>query len=194
MSEGILMKHVVWKWFINVEKEEKWLNLMADKGFQLTSFRFGRYVFNQDKENQYTYKIDLLKQPLHYPKGKAYLAFLAEQQVEYICHSMQWIYVRQIKSNEPFQLYTDITSTIEYTKRIQTFYIMLACAMLVIGISTFTTIISLFTASSSSSNAMAMINVTLGSILIMLSFLFLVNSISYSKLIKKLEKEILIRS
>lgn len=187
------MKHVVWKWFMSVEKEEQWLNQMAEKGLMLKAFRFGRYVFEYDAKVQYTYRIELLKHNLFSTKGKAYLEFLKEHEVEYVCHFTQWMYVRKKNSDEPFHLYSDIDSTIEHMKHIQITYLSIACVLFVIAIITFNSAVPVL-ASDAYSHTFSIVNIVLSSLLFILSLIFIVTTLSYSKMVKKLEKEKLIYS
>ena len=42
--------------FIDIDKEEKWLNIMSENGNTLTAHSFGKYVF-EESENKSTYEI-----------------------------------------------------------------------------------------------------------------------------------------
>ena len=68
----------IYRIFVDYEKEEKWLNEMAQSGWALESFRLMRYVFKQVERGTYTYRIELLSNLPSHPESKAYMAFLDE--------------------------------------------------------------------------------------------------------------------
>ncbi|MDD8053275.1 MAG: DUF2812 domain-containing protein, partial [Thermotogota bacterium] len=41
------MKRVIWRPYWNYEKEEKWLNEMAARGWLFTDYSWCRYVFQE---------------------------------------------------------------------------------------------------------------------------------------------------
>ena len=55
-----IVKHK-WFWAWSFEKEEKWLNQMSSRGWQLTDVGFCRYVFEEGTPNEYEYHIELLE-------------------------------------------------------------------------------------------------------------------------------------
>lgn len=56
------MKRVVWKLFLNFEKEEQWINEMAEKGLNFTGYTFGRYTFEEGVHGEYIYRMKKEKQ------------------------------------------------------------------------------------------------------------------------------------
>jgi hypothetical protein len=116
------MKHTVWKAYWDYEKEEKWLNEMSAKGMALTDYSWCRYVFEETNHNQYTYRIELLKNMPAHPESTAYLRFLEENGVECVATYMRWAYLRKKTSEGPFEIYSDIDSNIKHYKRVYTFW------------------------------------------------------------------------
>ena len=112
----------IYRIFVDYEKEEKWLNEMAQSGWALESFRLMRYVFKQVEPGTYTYRIELLSNLPSHPESKAYMAFLDEVGIEVVDTSYRWIFLRKRTSDGPFQLYSDFDSMIQREKRIIQLY------------------------------------------------------------------------
>lgn len=113
------MKHTKYKlfWAWEFEKEEKWLNEMSAKGFQLVGVGPFRYVFDDTIKGQYEYRLELLDNlPLNH-KSVDYIRFLEETGVEHVGSMLRWAYFRKKASEGKFELYSDIDSKIKYYKR-----------------------------------------------------------------------------
>ena len=79
------MKKVVYKWFWDwdFEKEEQWLNDMADKGLILTSVGMpGKYTFEECTPCEYTIRTEKLKNRISHPESKKYIQFIEETGAE----------------------------------------------------------------------------------------------------------------
>ncbi len=108
--------------FIDYEKEEKWLNDMAEKGWQLKRYGLiGRYYFEKEEE-KYIYRIEFLDKLSSHPESIEYIRFLEESGIEYI-HSAHgyWIYLRKKATDGSFDLYTDLDSKIKHYQKINRF-------------------------------------------------------------------------
>jgi hypothetical protein len=112
------MKHSVWKLFINFEKEEKWLNTMAQKGMHMVSYTFCRYLFEEGAPGKYIYRLELLKELPGHPESTAYLKFMEESGVEVVDTYLRWVYFRKKASEGSFEIYTDREGKIKHAKRI----------------------------------------------------------------------------
>lgn len=112
----------IYRIFVDYEKEEKWLNEMAQSGWALESFRLMRYVFKQVEPGTFTYRIELLSHLPSHPESKAYMAFLDEVGVEVVDTSYRWIFLRKRTSDGPFQLYSNFDSMIQREKRMIQLY------------------------------------------------------------------------
>ena len=77
------MRKVVYKGFFvwNFEKEEKWLNEMAAKGFALISVGPFRYEFEDSLPDEYEVRLELLKKVSITLKVKATYALLKKQEL-----------------------------------------------------------------------------------------------------------------
>lgn len=112
------MKHSVWKIYVNYEKEEKWLNSMAQKGMHMVDYTFCRYLFEEGEPGKYIYRIELLKEMPSHPESVAYLRFMEESGVEVVSTYMRWVYFRKKASEGSFEIYTDRAGKIKHAKRI----------------------------------------------------------------------------
>lgn len=135
LREVPLMKTVIRKAYWNYEKEEKWLNEMSAKGFALIDYSWCRYVFTDSKEGEYIYRIEMLEHLPSHPVSQKYLQFMEESGVEHIASYMRWAYFRKKASDGVFDIYSDIGSKIKHFQRINLFWVIMACAELLIGVS-----------------------------------------------------------
>jgi hypothetical protein len=129
------MKYVVRKAFIDYEKEEKWLNEMAAKGLAMTDYSWCRYVFEDSKPGEYTYRLELLDNVATHPESRKYIEFLEETGAEQVASYMRWIYFRKKTEDGPFDLYTDIDSKLMHYRRVFQLWFALTIAELLIGFS-----------------------------------------------------------
>lgn len=112
------MRYKVRKAYINFEKEEKWLNEMADKGMNMVDYTFLRYFFEEGTPGEFTYRIELLNNMPEHPESRAYLKFMEETGAECVTTYMRWVYFRKKKMNGVFDLYSDYDSRIQHYKRV----------------------------------------------------------------------------
>jgi hypothetical protein len=113
---GMLVK--VYKMiFADIEREEAWLNEMAQKGFNFQDIFFARYTFTEGKPQEYYYRIELLEHYPNHPLSRKYLKFLEETGVECVTTSGRWAYFRKKAADGPFYLYSDLEAKIKHYKR-----------------------------------------------------------------------------
>ncbi|MGE7622876.1 DUF2812 domain-containing protein [Viridibacillus sp. NPDC096237] len=105
------------RFFIDYEKEEKWLDAQSQKGLHLKKAIPFYYQFEEGVPEKYTYRLVLL------PKDrKEYLEFLASTGVEIVAIFILWAYVRKKEEERSFELYSDSTSKIAYLCKILFLY------------------------------------------------------------------------
>lgn len=114
------MKIKKWKMFINYKKEENWINAMAADGWNLTTYNFSNYTFEKGVPGEYDYCIELLADAPTSEKGRAYLEFMADSEIECAALSGHWAYFRKAATGEPFEIYTDYESREKHLMRIIT--------------------------------------------------------------------------
>lgn len=112
----------VYRFYVDYEKEEKWLNEMASQGWVLERFKFKRYVFRKGEPSAYMYRIELLEELPSHPKSKAYFEFLKEMDIEVIETSFRWIFLRKRTEDGPLQLHSNFDSMIRHENRIIQLY------------------------------------------------------------------------
>lgn len=112
----------VYRFYVDYEKEEKWLNEMAAQGWLLERFKVGRYVFCEGEPDAYMYRIELLEELPSHPKSKAYFDFLEEMEIEVVETSFRWIFLRKRTEDGPFHLYSDFDSMIRHERSILKLY------------------------------------------------------------------------
>ena len=118
----------------NFDKEEQWLNDMADQGYCLRFVGLLRYDFDQCTPGSYNYKLELLEHSPTAHESEQYLSFLAETGVEHIGTIMRWVYLRKKKEKGPFELFSDNESRIKHLNRILQFIAVFGGANLIIGL------------------------------------------------------------
>lgn len=114
------MKTVVHKFFgaWNFDKEEAWLNDMANRGYALHSYSFCRYVFENCEPGEYSVRIELLDQLPNNPTSQQYIRFVEETGAQHVASYLRWVYFRKKRSDGEFNLFSDLESRIRHLQRI----------------------------------------------------------------------------
>lgn len=102
--------------YYDKDKETDWLNEMAQIGYAMTGFFAGFYTFEKCEPAEWEYQIDLGR------VTKDYREFMEDAGIEIVQTWAAWIMLRRKKRDEPFQLYTDVDSSIEHYKKIRTIF------------------------------------------------------------------------
>ena len=95
---------VKFRWYVDSQKEQDWLNKMSKKGWALKSFFLGFYKFEKCEPGEYIYQIDLL------PEGNSkqeYFEFMEETGVQIVDRWFYWVYLCKKASDGKFELYSD---------------------------------------------------------------------------------------
>lgn len=111
---------VKYRFYVDFEKEERWVNDMVQQGWHLKKFRPFRYTFRKGQQGEYIYRNEMLEN-----NKNDYLDFLQDSGVEVVCKFGGWAYFRKKALEGPFVLYTDSTSKINYYNRILSLFICL---------------------------------------------------------------------
>jgi hypothetical protein len=117
------------KLYWDYEKEERWLNEMAAKGFALVDYTWGTYRFERGTPGEWTYRIELLPETPAKPESRDYLSFMADAGVEVVSTYMRWIYFRKRTSGGPFELFSDLDSRISHYERVLALFASLTAAL-----------------------------------------------------------------
>ena len=97
-----------WIWIWEFDKEERWLNAMAQSGWVLDKVGFCRYEFVPCEPGEYTVRLEMREH------DEAYLCFMAETGAAYVGRMMKWIYFRKKTELGQFELFSDLESRIAY--------------------------------------------------------------------------------
>ncbi|MBO1198154.1 DUF2812 domain-containing protein [Staphylococcus simiae] len=99
---------------LEFEKEECWLNEMADAGYALVKVRPLTYYFERT-DRQYDIRLDYLPR-----KRQGYIQFLVDMNIHYIGKMFGWGYFAKERGpeEEPFELHSDINSKLSIWQNI----------------------------------------------------------------------------
>ncbi len=101
-----------WFWVWEFEKEEQWLNTMAQSGWVLDKLGFATYEFISCEPGEYTVRLEMRD---HDP---AYIEFMTETGAEYVGRMVKWIFFRKKTVDGPFDIFSDIDSRINHLDKI----------------------------------------------------------------------------
>jgi len=186
------MKTIIWRAYFNYEKEEKWLNEMSAKGLALTDYSWCRYVFNEEPNNLYTYRLELLEKFSKHPESQNYIKFLEENGVECVATYMRWVYLREKSSEGPFDIYSDNDSKLSYFKRMNLWWTTIMWIEIIAGVMN-TSIAMAGYMGYIETESNHLVNLIVGLLLLGLGLLFYVLGGKSRQKIRKLKKEIAIR-
>ena len=117
-----------WLWVWDLDKEEDWLNEMAQEGWALESVGFCTYTFRRCEPGEYIIRLEMRS------KDQDYEDFLRETGAELIGRVFLWIYCRRKAEYGPFDLFSDIDSRIAHLQRICRVLFLIGMANLIIGV------------------------------------------------------------
>ena len=117
-----------WFWVWEFEKEEEWLNEMAQNGWVLDKVSLLTYHFVRCEPGEYTLRLEM------HGAEPDYIDFMRETGAEYIGRMAAWIYFRKKAADGAFDLFSDIDSRISHLNRIGWMLSCVCGANLVIGI------------------------------------------------------------
>lgn len=130
MRETIKKLFFLW----DFDKEEKWLNEMAAKGFALIGVGFCKYEFEDCLPGEYRIGLQLLEKSPRNPEMQKYIEFLEETGAEHVGSFTRWVYFRKKATEGNFQLFSDNASRVKYLTSILNFIILIVGLNLYIGL------------------------------------------------------------
>lgn len=116
-----------------LEKEEKWLNEMAEKGLCLISVGFFRYEFEECEPGEYRICVQMLERTSEHPESKNYIELIEDTGAEQVCAYNCLVYFRKKASDGSFELFSDNASRIKYISSIIKF-ISFSPFLLLVGV------------------------------------------------------------
>lgn len=117
-----------WIWVWDFDKEERWLNAMAQQGWVLDGLGFCRYEFVRCQPGEYTVRLEMREH------DEGYLSFMADTGAEYVGRMVKWIYFRKKTELGPFDIFSDRESRIAHLDKIIWMLRLLGGANLLIGL------------------------------------------------------------
>ena len=117
-----------WIWIWEFDKEDQWLNAMAQQGWVLDKVGFCRYEFIRCEPGEYTVRLEMREH------DEAYLGFMADTGAEYVGRMVKWIYFRKKTELGRFDIFSDLDSKIAHLDRMCQTMKILGIANLVIGL------------------------------------------------------------
>lgn len=127
MMEQKTVRRLFWVW--QFDKEEKWLNQMAQEGWALDSIGLCTYRFAACEPGEYTVRLEM------HPFDQKYIDFMQETGAQYVGRMAQWMYFRKKAADGAFDLFSDLDSRLLHLGRIERMLWALAAANLAIGLS-----------------------------------------------------------
>ena len=118
------MKKVRYRFYLDYEKEEKWINEMAAQGWHLKKFLLGSFTFTKGEPGAYIYRNEFITGKSLKEK-KDYFQFLSDSGITIIHEFGGWVYMKKAAAEGPFELYTDTASKIDYFKRMLNIFLFL---------------------------------------------------------------------
>ena len=118
-----------WYWVWDYEKEELWLNAMAQEGWALQRVGFATYYFERTEPGEYVVRLECRK------KDEGYVSFVTDMGAEYIGRIAMWVYFRRKSELGEFELNSDLDSRIDQLTKIGRMLLLVGVGNLLIGLS-----------------------------------------------------------
>lgn len=118
------MRKVLYRFFVDFEKEEKWINGMGAQGWHLEKFSFARFAFKKGEPGAFIYRNEFISGMSSADK-KDYFEFLKDSGISIINEMGGWVYMKKAAADGPFEIYTDTKSKISYYKRMLNIFALL---------------------------------------------------------------------
>lgn len=109
-------------WFVDFDKEEKWLNEMAGKGWALKSTNGVLYRFNQCRPGEFIYQIDFNEKKSGTEAGD-YVAFRSSCGDRFVYKCKSKIYWAREQASGPFESDDNIAAKLRLTNKAFQFHL-----------------------------------------------------------------------
>lgn len=101
-----------WFWAWEFDKEERWLNIMAQSGWLLDKVSFCIYHFIACTPGEYAVRLEM------HSYDEAYIRFMKETGAEYIGRVFLWVFFRKKVLDGSFDIFSDMDSKIAHLDKI----------------------------------------------------------------------------
>lgn len=126
------MKTSVKKTFLDIHKEEQWLNEQGENGLMLIGYHGGEYEFEDVSPVKYQYKIDM--PDYTGSKKKEYLDFLEETGISVVAQYGGRVYLRKNAADGPLDLYTEKKEVAKQMSKRYSHFFGIAISQFILGI------------------------------------------------------------
>lgn len=120
-----------WFWAWDFDKEEEWLENMAQNGWTLDSVGFCTYHFIKTEPGEYSVRLQYL--PIAEENGE-YADLMEESGAERLGRMVQWVYYRKKSEDGSFELFSDLDSRIGHLKKIARLLLIITVMNIGVGI------------------------------------------------------------
>ena len=111
------------------DSEEKWINRLSEKGWQLESVGPGRYTFVSGVPREYIYRLELMKKTGRDESQKQYLRRLEAGGAVKVAEGGQWAYYRKSRRDGDFAIYKSEESKLRYLRGVARLYAFVGIAV-----------------------------------------------------------------
>lgn len=118
--------------FFNYEKEEKWINKMAQEGLHLVKYSLTKYTFEEGEAGAYQYRIQYLGDQSE-EENEEYFQILKDGGIEVVAFDMNWAIFRKKSEEGSFDIFSDASSKIRHYHSISKMLGILAIVNLFLG-------------------------------------------------------------
>lgn len=125
---GEIIKKVKFWWAWQFDKEEEWLNEMAEQGYTLVRAKWIFYWFEKTEPGEYIIRLE------YQSNDPGYVSFMKEMGAERVSYHMGWNFFRRKSNLGEFNLFSDLKSKIAHLKRIEQLLLPLEIMNVGIGI------------------------------------------------------------
>lgn len=126
MSETKTLHKLFWIW--EFEKEERWLNEMAQEGWALKQAGFCTYTFEPCEPGEYIIRLEMID------NSPAFQSFMEELDAEAVGKCVNWAYFRRKAELGEFNMFSDIDSRVGHLNKISKTLTLLCTANILIGL------------------------------------------------------------
>lgn len=126
MAERKIIRKWFWVW--DFEKEERWLNEMAQSGWVLDKVGYCRFEFVPCVPGEYVVRLEM------HPEDDGYVEFMKETGAEHIGNMLQWKYFRKKAEEGAFDIFSDIDSRLGHLNKIGAMLSAIGFANLILGL------------------------------------------------------------
>ncbi|QDQ02499.1 DUF2812 domain-containing protein [Lysinibacillus fusiformis] len=121
------MKLKKFRFYIDHEHEETWVNSMAESGWHLKKFWPCVYIFEKGNPSEYIYRNEMVVK-----RKKDYYEFLESMGIECVHSFGVWAYFRKRREDGPFEIFSGKLEKIKYLSRLNSLFLIVALGNLLV--------------------------------------------------------------